>query len=65
MAVLRFAAALALGRLQRLADAALLPATELRIDGPPPEPVQADGDIIARLPATIEIAAASLEIFVP
>ena len=53
-ATIRYAVALALGRLPSLADVTILPARVVEIDGAPDEPVQADGDIVAHLPARFE-----------
>ncbi len=53
-ATIRYAVALALGRLPYLADVTILPARVVEIDGPAGEPVQADGDILAYLPARFE-----------
>jgi diacylglycerol kinase (ATP) len=52
-------------RLHRVRDLTVTPGTRIAIDGPPGDPVQGDGDIVARLPATIELAAATLDVFVP
>jgi len=54
--MLRYALALALGRLGHLPDYKVIPTTSLRITGPGGEPVQLDGDIGARLPADIALA---------
>lgn len=53
-ATLRYAAALALGRLSKLQDVTILPARTVEIAGPTGEPVQADGDIVAHLPARFD-----------
>lgn len=53
-ATIRYAVALALGRLPYLADVTILPARVVEIDGAPDEPVQADGDIVTHLPARFE-----------
>jgi diacylglycerol kinase (ATP) len=63
--VLRYASALSLGRLHTLADVEILPATRVRIAGPPGEPVQSDGDIIAHLPVAAEIVEAGLLLMMP
>lgn len=62
---LRYAAGLVLDRLDRLADADLARARTVRVDGPEGEPVQADGDIIARLPASISVSAHRLRVLAP
>jgi diacylglycerol kinase (ATP) len=53
-ATLRYAAALALGRLSKLPDVTILSARTVEIAGPTGEPVQADGDIVAHLPARFD-----------
>ena len=62
---LRYGAALAAGRLQSLRDIKLVSGKRIVIDGPEGEPVQADGDIVARLPAVIDVAPDKLPILVP
>jgi YegS/Rv2252/BmrU family lipid kinase len=54
LATLRYALALALNRLPKTAGVAILPARTVEIAGPAGEPVQADGDIVARLPARFD-----------
>jgi diacylglycerol kinase (ATP) len=49
-----YIAALGAGRLARHPRVRILPAREVVIDGPAGEPVQGDGDIVARLPARFE-----------
>ena len=61
----RYAVALALGRLPRLADFRIVRGRLVAIDGPAGDPVQGDGDIIARLPVHIEIAPQALRLIVP
>lgn len=61
-AILRQAAALGLGRFHRLPELRAMCADELEIEGPAGEPVQADGDIVAHLPARIDIAPGPLRI---
>jgi YegS/Rv2252/BmrU family lipid kinase len=62
---IRYALALARGRLPRLADFRIVPGRSVTIEGPPGDPVQGDGDVIARLPARIEIAPQPLRLIVP
>jgi len=62
---IRYAVALAFGRLQRLADFRILRGRTVTIDGPPGDPVQGDGDIIAYLPVRMEIAPRPLRLLVP
>ncbi len=62
---IRYALALALGRLPRLADFRILRGRVVTIDGPAGDPLQGDGDIIACLPARLEIAPRPLRLIVP
>jgi YegS/Rv2252/BmrU family lipid kinase len=52
-------------RLHRSPDLTVRPGTAITIDGPPGDPIQADGDIIGRLPAVIDLAPTTLDIFAP
>jgi YegS/Rv2252/BmrU family lipid kinase len=61
----RYAVALALGRLQKLADFRIVRGRAVTIDGPVGDPVQGDGDIIAELPVRIELAPQPLRLIVP
>lgn len=63
--VLRYAAALLLGLLPRLNDVEILSAGDIHIDGPKGEPLQADGDLVARLPARIEAVPQALRLWMP
>ena len=63
--VLRYGAALVMGRLSALPDVQILTGKSLRIEGDPGLPVQGDGDIIATLPVEITVAARTLELVVP
>jgi YegS/Rv2252/BmrU family lipid kinase len=71
MAVLRYGAALLFGRLPRAAGYRIVPGRHVTVDGPPPleanggDPVQADGDIVARLPVEIDLAPRRLSLIVP
>ena len=56
LAVLRYAAALFLGRIPRLNDVTILRARAATVTGDGAVPVQADGEIVGQLPVTIEIA---------
>ncbi len=60
--VLRYAAALLLGRLDRLPDLRVLPASRVRICGPAGEPVQADGDLVGELPLEVRLAERRIEL---
>jgi diacylglycerol kinase (ATP) len=61
----RYALALALGRLPRLPDFRVVRGRAVMIDGPAGDPLQGDGDIIAHLPVRIEIAPQPLRLIVP
>ncbi len=63
--VLRYGAALVMGRLSSLPDVQILTGRTLRIEGEPGLPVQGDGDIIATLPVQIGVAERTLELVVP
>jgi diacylglycerol kinase (ATP) len=60
--VIRYALALLVGRLHRLADITIVPARRVEIAVPHGDPVQGDGDILARLPAVIEIVPDALQL---
>jgi YegS/Rv2252/BmrU family lipid kinase len=62
---IRYALALALGKLPGLSDIEIVTARRVVIDGPAGDPVQGDGDIIARLPVTIELSPVALELMRP
>ena len=64
-AAIGYALALALGFLPRLRSYRILRARRVEIEGPAGEPVQADGDVIARLPARIEALPAALQLIFP
>jgi YegS/Rv2252/BmrU family lipid kinase len=63
--ILRYALALGTGRVARLGDVAIREARSIEISGPPGAPLQADGDIVATLPATIELEMDAIEILRP
>ena len=63
--ILRYAAALALGRLSRLPDVTVVKAQRIIVEGPPGEPIQADGDSDGHLPATIEVEDRALSLVYP
>ena len=65
LAAIGYALALFTGQLPRLASYRMLAAERLQIDGVQGEPVQADGDVIATLPARIEALPAALELIYP
>jgi diacylglycerol kinase family enzyme len=62
---MRYSLAMLLDRLHRSPDLTIAPGTSIAIDGPVGDPIQADGDIIGRLPAVIELAPTTLELFAP
>ena len=51
-----YALALALGRLHRSAHVKIVKARRITIEGPEGDPLQGDGDLIGRLPVTIELS---------
>ena len=69
LAALRYMVALALGRLSRQADVRVIPAQRISIEPEAawdhPDPVQADGDIVARLPVRVELAPETLQLVHP
>lgn len=52
-------------RLHLSPDLTVKPGTAITIDGPAGDPIQADGDVIGHLPASIELAPTTLDLFVP
>lgn len=64
-AIVRYALALALGRLYRQHDIEIIATREAVIEGPDGDPVQGDGDILGVLPARIAIAPETLLLAVP
>ena len=62
---MRYALALGAGRIDRLGDVIRIAARRVEIFGTPGSPVQADGDIIATLPVTIELETDAIEILRP
>jgi len=65
MRTLRYAVWLALGRLDKLPDVRIVPATDIVVERVDAEPVQGDGDILASLPARITLAPAALALLMP
>lgn len=64
--VLRYGVALALGRLSRLPDVTVVPTCgPVEIDGPAGAPFQADGDTFCRLPATVTLDSAGVDLIFP
>ncbi|MCW0234663.1 MAG: diacylglycerol kinase family lipid kinase [Ferrovibrio sp.] len=62
---LRATVALTLGLLQKLPEIELVRGREVTISGADGEPVQADGDIAARLPASVRIGSRAIPLIVP
>lgn len=63
--VVRYGLALPMGKLSTLPEVQVISAERITIHGPRGAPVQGDGDIVARLPAEIEIARETVELIVP
>lgn len=63
--VLRYSLALAVGRLSTLSSFRILRGRHVVIDGPLGAPVQADGELVAALPVTIEVSAERLSLLYP
>lgn len=53
------------GALGRMPGVIVRAAKTIRVDGPAGEPVQADGDIVARLPVTIRVADQRINVIAP
>jgi diacylglycerol kinase (ATP) len=62
--VLRYGAALVMGRLDALPDALSVLGRNVVIEGPCGAPVQGDGDILAALPVTITVADVMVDVLV-
>ena len=60
--VLRYAAALVLGRLHRLPDVRVVEGQEVRIVGPAGEAAHGDGDVIATLPLDVRVSPRPLRV---
>lgn len=65
LAVLRQALGLVRGRIAEIDGVSVESASEVAIRGPAGAAIQADGDVVARVPATLAVAAALLPIAVP
>lgn len=61
----RYLASLALGRFAERADIAIEETSELEILGPPGAPLQADGDVLCRLPATLRVLPGAAHLIYP
>lgn len=62
---LRYTVWMVLGRLDKLPDYEVIPATSIIVEGMAGEPVQGDGDIVTRLPLDARIASERLNMLVP
>ncbi len=62
LAVLRYAIALGLGRISRGRGLEILVGRQILIEGPVGDPVQGDGDIIARLPVLITLSPTAIDL---
>jgi diacylglycerol kinase (ATP) len=63
--MLRYAFALALGRLPRARGYRILEGRHVTIDGPAQDPIQGDGDVLGQLPAIIDIAPTPVRLIMP
>lgn len=61
----RYALWMMLGRLDKLDDVRIVPATDISVERVDAGPVQGDGDILAHLPARITLAPAALALLMP
>lgn len=61
----RYAINMLLGRLWKSAGYRVVRANALRIEGPPGDPIQGDGDILSKLPADISVAERHVRLLVP
>ncbi|MGI9420715.1 MAG: diacylglycerol/lipid kinase family protein, partial [Geminicoccaceae bacterium] len=64
-AAARYLLSLFLGRLAARADVGIDQATKLNILGPAGAPVQADGDVVCRLPASVRVLPAAVDLVFP
>jgi diacylglycerol kinase family enzyme len=62
---LRYGLWLLLGRLHRLDDVTIVPGERVTVEGRIGEPVQVDGDIVTRAPATVWVAGTALNLVMP
>ena len=63
--VLRYSIGLALGRLSKMSSIRILRGRHIAIDGPMGSPVQADGELVAELPVTIDVYQRRLTMIYP
>jgi len=64
-AALSYATAMVMGLIPRRRDVTILPVGTVEIEGPVGEPVQGDGDVIARLPVRIDRLPLPLSVLAP
>jgi YegS/Rv2252/BmrU family lipid kinase len=62
---LRYLASLGVGLLPVWSDVRYRAATEVVVEGPPSEPVQADGEPVGRLPAAVRLGARTVRLIAP
>lgn len=62
LAAFTYATAMVMGLIPKRRDVMVLPAVSVTITGPEGEPVQGDGDVVARLPVAIHVASAPLAV---
>lgn len=65
IAIAGYVLSIALGRLQFRSDVRIFPAREIRLDTPPGDPMQVDGDPLAGLPAVVDIDPTPLWLIAP
>ena len=65
LAVMRYGAAMLFGRVPTLKDVKLVTGTVVSVAGPDGDPVQGDGDTIARLPLSVTLAEETLTLLLP
>lgn len=64
-AVLRYGAALVLGRLPFLSDVQVVAGRRMELHGPCELPVQADGDLVGNLPQSIRVSDRAIQLLIP
>jgi YegS/Rv2252/BmrU family lipid kinase len=64
-AAMRYALAIQQGELTSLPDYRIVTGRKVHVEGPPGDPVQADGDIVASLPVEIEAVPDALKLVMP
>lgn len=65
LAVLRYGAAMLLGRVPGLRDVKLVTGTVISVAGPAGDPVQGDGDTVAHLPLSVTLSDETLTLLLP